>query len=459
MFKKITLTLFFLFFAGGAYAESCAIPPLGSYTAVNGTEVLGLIKLNDSSLKKIETTFNTVFTTQLLGSRVEPPTSMIPVGTPTSIRASSSQLRGSGFGAIYVRNGILRAAEEQRTQKILSAMIEANELEKLKMLETYKKLQSDEMNYVGTLSNKETEMTLGGVYHDENGNSGEASEELPSYHFFKTACERNKRMNKIVGSSTQKSRSLRVGGGTSKKAVERDVNQNIAQKSSQQQINHYQNYCTLEDVNLGLCEEESFIPNGDVNSYVMLNPTFTTEDPEMLSKIENVPEDFVVEDTYSEEEYQSAMDYANNVIGAFKVSPPLPVDIRSSDSAPFVRSYKGNSARLSLAEFSYFNAIEKRRAIGELENGVPFSEKSLKDNMTEEMFDSDSNINILGASELSVEMSTFLALNLKSKLELDKYQHLDRIELLLASYLTQIENGSQKYEFLNSLKSRQGGGI
>lgn len=417
--------------------------------------------LSSQSIDGIGKTFNNMFLKSLLGNRQEVPVGVINVSTPQIAVATSNAAFASGYGALYVRHALLKEAEAASTQKIVSSMVESSELQKAKMIDVYRRLQSQEMEYKGVLANKESELTLSGAYSDENGNGGNVSENRPSYQYFKTACERKKQAEVVVGTKATKNRNIRVSKGVSSKAIKR-VSNNSDVSARESQLEHYEEYCTKENKELGLCEEEATIPNGDVDSNVALSPKYVQKEGEEtvpLDVLENMPEEMSLTATYSDEEYKAAKDFAENVIGHFKVLRPNASEINDVSKSKFVQTYRGNAARISLAEYSTLMAVEKRKEIAQLEGGVPVSETEIKNKLVEEMYNSDSNINLLGSNKLGVDLQEFLALNIKTKLELDKDEHLGRIELLIASYLSQKENGADKYNMLESLKARGDGGI
>ena len=459
--KGCILSLSLLTASNAAYAVGCVIPPTPPFAPIKLALVDPAIKANDVAIDAIGTTFNSAFMTKLLGNRQYVPTGMINVATPQTAVATSNTAHLSGFGALYVRHALIAEAEASRTQKVVSTMVESSELQKAKMIDVYRRLQSEEMDYLGTLANKETELSLSGAYSDENGNGGSVSEDLPSYQYFKTACERKKQTEVIVSAKTEKNRSSRVSRSVSSKSLNR-VSGNSVSSAREAQIEHYEDYCTESNKDLGLCEKPSVLPNGDVNSNIALNPRFVADpekNQEQVDIANNIPEEMQLTSTYSNDEYEAAKDFAENVIGYFKVTQPTPVEISDVGKAKFVQKFRGSAARLSVAEYSAMNAVEKRKEIVQYDGKIPMSEMEIKKKLVEEMYNSDSNTNLLGANKLGVDIQEYLALNVKTKLEFDRYEHLSRIELLMASYLAQKENGASKYNFLESLKNRGDGGI
>lgn len=343
--------------------------------------------------------------------------------------------------------GYNKAVSEQMVEyskNLVQATYESAEFRKAALMEVKKELLYAEMNYLAEVKNQSIAYNNSESFADANGVNGVVSTEKPSYQFYKDMCKRNKIAKKIAGSESRIETSKSVASGMNQRQLEAVSTYSSKVATRSNQVNHFENYCSQDDADIGLCEEPSELPHGDISSQVFLEPMGQAE--------ANLnPDDmYITSMTYGEDELQAAEDYIRNVINYGYIEAPTASDKLNPQKQDYVKAYESDMALLSLAEISLETAKELRRPITEGE--IKMGKLELLNYTVNQYSDAESLISVSNSKARGKEIVMYNLMTLRNKLEYEKLRRLERIKLLTAGNLAKSENSYTVYKQFQSVK-------
>jgi hypothetical protein len=172
----------------------------------------------------------------------------------------------------------------------------------------------------------------------------EISGASPTYKYMQRFCTAGKMLGKTT-SSKQVENNARLAQKRMTYLLEDATNVSSLNASLKSKVDlHYDVFCTDNDVQAGLCESGSPMPNGDLNAFNFLYPVGAALSPSNPSK-----NDYMTIYTYSEGESVAAHQFVSNVVGSLYTESPTSNEINNPSQAKFVGMYHQLASAMSLS--------------------------------------------------------------------------------------------------------------
>ena len=321
-----------------------------------------------------------------------------------------------------------------------------------------------------------------GAFNDGNGDDGIVRTDAQSYKFFKDVCKRNKMFSKTSGAEYNAKRSSSVNKSTSAASNRvSSVTGSTNEIATSIVKTHASKYCTAFDIKynqcvnpeLHLCIENDLdsgvckgsenvvfeMTDKDTNAINLVKPkgydgTYTFDgaiydNDKPRNRIED--ELFDVDYTYTPEQYEAANDFSSTLIFQPSVIAPTIEDKETASKADFVSEYNRYLSVLNVANYSFTNAIQSRKDL-ELDGEIPMSERDVLKYLINSFGNPEALIASKTGKKLSSDILKYQLLTIKNKLELEKFEQSERIEVMLAALLAAQVNNPDLINKLNSLK-------
>lgn len=382
-----------------------------------------------------------------------------------------SQLTESTEQKIAALNGGYQAII-QTLGESYSALSEAKTQMAVQMLEM-------ELDYTKKIQEEKMNEEHYDLFNDGNGGAGIVDASTQSYKYYKNVCKRNKMFNKTSGAAYQAKRSSSVNESITKKSKQmsemtsstNELAQSIVELHSSefcsaqdikynQCVNADLELCIEDDVDSGVCKistNEVFeLTNKDTDALNFLSPdgyngSYTFEGDELEAPRKEIKdEQFIVKETYDDDQLAAAEAFASNLIYQPSVKAPTIAEKNNAESQEFISQYNKYISNLNLANYSFTNAIEARKPITEGE--IVMSEKDVMRYIIHNLQDPDANAATMAAKNKGKEAMIYQLMTVNNKIKLNNISQKERIESLLAGILTQTANDPDLINKLNSLK-------
>lgn len=348
------------------------------------------------------------------------------------------------------------AIEQQSTDKIMAAS-SANKAIILTIVQNHQSASESkhkmemstldsEMAFLESLAEADIKNKHKGFFTDGNGEDGTLIKDSNSYKYSEIQCTRDKIMKSVASTKSREKTSQKLSIETkaqetkNSKILSVEGFQNILQKK------HFEKYCSIEESEALLCEDESDFPLGDINSTNFLFP----EGNGSL----DVNDDgfFKTRYTYSQAEEIVAKDFINNVIFAVPTKKPTIAEVKNTSKSEFILAYNRKYSSLNLSNYSFQKAYEKRVAKSTNKEGTPLSSHDLYRYQMENTLSADGKLAVQNSKKKGVDFMVYSAMLVENNLELERLLQQERIEILLAAINAARLNTSSVTNSLNSLK-------
>lgn len=306
-----------------------------------------------------------------------------------------------------------------------------------------------EMEYARIANRAEINDKNQGFFNDGNGVDPkiEIDQESDSWAYSKTLCSRTKIANKTSGAAARAEETATRTAAAKEAEMEQltVIAENTVWTEIQQ--NHFNNYCGDNYLINGLCEEvNENTPLGDINAVNFLKPKGSDE---LTVTNDGV---FVTYYTFNKDEMEASKDYIRNLLFYNPTKAPTPDELGRNMKPEFLAAYNRKYASLSLANYSFTNALKNREAIITNEAGIPLSKIDAIRYDVEQSMSGDALTSIESAKKKGVDIMLYSAMLTRNKIEAELLQQEERIELLLAAINAANINDPSSINMLNNLK-------
>ena len=318
-----------------------------------------------------------------------------------------------------------------------------------------KSLLREKLNFLGQITQDGINENHYGLFVDHNGADGNINANAPSFSYYKNLCRRNKMFSEAFSTEARVGKSLRLS------SIVNDQREHTLSSNSQISLATikndliYDNFCAEEDIlnglckntNIILCDSESGVCNNGkevlsnalVSSEYLLNPKGDPEKNSIKGEL------FKTENTYSDDEELAARAFAFNVVYSNAIPAPTNYEKKNADNSKFVAMYSQYIASLDLASYSFNNAIESRSVISD--GDLQLSKRDVLKYIHTNLKNPDNIAIASSGKDKAMEVYMFTAQSLKNKIDLDRIEQNERIELLLAAILTKIANKNDNIKY------------
>lgn len=262
-----------------------------------------------------------------------------------------------------------------------------------------------------------------------------------TYEYMKNMCKRTKMLEKTQGDKARINTTRAISKKSDKNIDKRQSVVSIEAESIKNINKHYDLFCSPSDVDNGLCEMVSALPNADLDANMFLSP-------EGFKELNTT--DYKTKYTYNELEALGADSFINNVIGVMPISPPTPSELSDKDKAKFVSLYNQLFSSLNIASFSFEQSYQKR--LPKNKEGVRLSLLDTLNYLVEDMNSPQNKSLDSNAKANAFEMAYQSVMALKTKIDLEILLQKERLKLLDATLLSLEENKAEKIRKLESSK-------
>lgn len=318
-----------------------------------------------------------------------------------------------------------------------------------------KSLMREKLNYIGQMTQDGINENQYGLFVDQNGADGNINANAPSFSYYKNMCRRNKMFSEAFNPTSRAVKSRRLTSNVNEQREHTLTSSSQASMAAIKNDMQYESFCSSSDVDNNLCKNAKIVKcesdsgvcldgkevlsNALVKSEYMLSPKGEKDKNSIKSEL------FKTENTYSEDEEDAARAFAFNVVYSSAISQPTQIEKDAIEKAKFVTLYKQYIASLDLASYSFNNAIEDRTPISEGE--VNMSNRDIMKYIHHNLKNPDNIATASSGKEKAMEVYIFTAQSLKNKIDFDRIEQNERIEVLLAAILTKISNGSDNIKY------------
>jgi hypothetical protein len=350
-------------------------------------------------------------------------------------------------------NQIVRSAVTMATQLQLQAidssfnsvmqnMIEISQAEQQNKMDVQRRYQEMRMAYKSELANqnalvkgmmfpndpsmlpnRSSPVEVGGEVTQIKGNS--TNRDGASYRYFKFMCSSNK-MSGMLTSKKVAEKSIENKSRRSQK-ITADIQAigsiDVAAKTKNDL--HYDLFCSGSDLINGLCEEESLMPNADLDGFIFLYPSGYSESEG------GATDDYRTMYTYSSVESLAAYQYIKNLSGTMLVAPPSNLDSNNPRKMKFAAAYKQFVAAMGMSADTLLWIAEFREPINS--QGLVLGKLDAINYLIEKSKTPESRRTLKSASSSGKMVDIQRQLEVQHQLRLILYKQKDRLRLLEAS--------------------------
>ena len=361
----------------------------------------------------------------------------------------------------------------QRLNENYGYLLEAKTKMKTKMLEK-------ELDYKKEIKEEAFNSEKQGFFSDGNGENGIIKTNTQSYDYFKNICKRNKMFNKTAGPIYQEKRNIAVNNSSLKntKSIVEGSNGNASALAKSIISTHLNDYCSpLEikynqcvnpllklctdgDLDSGVCKVDDGsvfeLTNSDTNAVNFLNPRgfdgkYKPDGTELEQPRNEIKDElFKVKYTYDEGQEKAAKSFAQNLIFSPGIITPAVNDKANRSKSNYITAYNSYIANLNLANYSFLNAIEARKAITKGE--IKMSERDVLRYIIHSLQDPDANSATLASKTKGKELMLYQLMTVNNKLKVLEYEQKERMESLLGALVSNKVNSPSLLNKLNELK-------
>jgi hypothetical protein len=270
------------------------------------------------------------------------------------------------------------------------------------------------------------------VFNDDRGDL--------TKRFFQNMCSQSKIVSKAFGSETRNQTANMNNTDTQRSMSENSKITNMSSYQFKKQVERYENFCSQEDMLVGLCETVSAYPNSDLDFNLFFEPTGEITENKEASNFES-------RYTYNDNEKQIARKYIENVSGFIGIEPPTIKEIENIDTQKFINLYNMYTSANNLSKYSFINSYNSRKALNK--DGVKLSKIDSYRFLIYQFGDNITDFQASGGKN-SLLAATYIASILNTRLQLDLFSQEERIKLLDAALLNLDKNSPNELEYLES---------
>lgn len=304
-------------------------------------------------------------------------------------------------------------------------------------------LNTQETEYKSKLANQRAESRDAMFFRDGNGYGGKINKDVPSYAYFKNLCTDNKMKNGAYGTNARKKASTVVNESTNESDVESASVYNTTTLARIKQLRHYENYCSVQDFNNGLCESPSKYPNGDSNFTLSNNPQNESD----KNSIDKNGLKFTTTKTMSIAEQIVFDDLVDNLVRYDSFSSITATEkLDPEDNAKLIAVINQSTSSLNLARLSFTEYKAKR--VPKNSTGILMSELDTTDFLMLPYKTPETKGIILSPTGEGKKFGIYKLMSLNNKLKLDRLLKMERIKLLLAALSANEVNSPENYNEL-----------
>lgn len=352
-------------------------------------------------------------------------------------------------------------AMDSQTKTIIKALSDSYEAVTSAKAEVDRAMLKKKLDYIRQLSEAGMNEENFGFFNDGNGQDGKVNKNTQSYAYFKNLCKRNKMFLGATSPEQSVKKSMAVNATVNKATSDATANTSQASQGMRKINKHFAEWCSSEEIKNGICDNDGLsvcdnpsgvckagdefkLTNGDMNAVNLLNP-------EGEKDKNTIPDElFSTNSTYDEDQEKAATDFAYNVVYAGSIAAPSIKEKQDPNKSSFVYAYQSQLAALDLAHFTFENAIASRTPI--TEGDIIMSEMDVVRYIMENLKNPDNMIATMAAKDKGTDVALYSILSIKNKLELNKLEQSQRIEVLSAAILAKLATSPNNMKYSDELK-------
>jgi hypothetical protein len=287
------------------------------------------------------------------------PTAMLPIITAEN--AFNVGMNVTIKNAVTMATQIQAKAVFDAFNSINISNIETNQALQQQRIEIKRQFQNIRLAYEQELKQKTLIATQSAFPHNSN-DSDDVSTDSPYYQFMSQICTASKIQDKMSSSKKENEINSKVFRRAQKinEQILSPVDNNIKSKIIVDQ--HYDMFCSDDDFSKKLCDNQSSIPNGDIDATVFLYPSGLKESQST---------DYYTLYTYSPVESLASYQFINNITGTIFLPAPSWSEIKSNNYIKSNQYYKQLTAINAIASNALLFISKQREPVNN--SGTPMS--------------------------------------------------------------------------------------